>query len=237
MKRTLLATAAAIALVAGMNAASAQIGSGEQPRVQNTPSGNTAPKGEETVKPGIHGKEPGAAVQREQKEKGKMSQGQNEAQPRREGQAIPMDQNGPRGGKIGQDEKTGRDHVQGQGQMEQKERATQQGTQKNQVQGQDQKQGTQQQGTQGSAKSVQLSTEQRTKIRTTLINTKVERVTNVNFTVKVGARVPRTVHFYPLPIEIVEFVPEYRGYEYVLVGDEILIIDPDTLEIVAILPA
>jgi hypothetical protein len=225
MKRTLLATAAAIALVAGMNTASAQVGSGDQPRMQNAPSGNTAPKGEETVKPGIHEKEPGAAVQREQKEKSKMSQGQNEAQPRREGQATPMDQNGPRGGKIGQDEKTGpdtgRDHVQGQGQMEQKERTTQQGAQKNQ----------------GSAKSVQLSSEQRTKIHASLASHKVERITNVNFTVKVGSRVPHTVRFYPLPIEIVDIVPEYQGYEYVLVGDEILIIDPDTLEIVAILPA
>ena len=222
MKRTLLVTAAAIALVAGMNAASAQIGGGDQPRMQNSPSGNTVPKGEETMKPGVHEKEPGAAVQREQKDKSKMSQGQNEAQPRREGQATPMDQNGPRGGnreKMGQDEKTGRDHVQGQGQMGQKERTTQQGTQ------------------QGSAKSVQLSSEQRTKIHASLSNHKVERVTNVNFTVKVGARVPRTVRFYALPVEIVDIVPEYQGYEYVLVGDEILIIDPDTLEIVAILPA
>jgi hypothetical protein len=32
-------------------------------------------------------------------------------------------------------------------------------------------------------------------------------------------------------------VPEYRGFEYVVVGDQLLIIDPNTLEIVAILPA
>jgi Protein of unknown function (DUF1236) len=40
-----------------------------------------------------------------------------------------------------------------------------------------------------------------------------------------------------LPEEIVRIVPEYRGYEYFLVGDEIVIIDPSTLEIVAIIPA
>jgi hypothetical protein len=237
MKRKLLMTAAAIALMAGMNGASAQTGGGDQqPRMQNSPPGAGAPRGEETVKPGIHEREPGAAVQRDQKEKSKMSQGQNEAQPRREGQATPMDQNSPRGDnreKMGQ-EKTGRDHVQGQGQqgqgqMEQKERTTQQGTQKNQVQGQDQKR--------GSAKSVQLSSEQRTKIHATLSNKRAERVTNVNFEIRVGARVPRTVRFYPLPVEIVEIVPEYQGYDYVLVGDEILIIDPETLEIVAVLPA
>jgi hypothetical protein len=226
MKRTLWMTTAAIALMAGMNAASAQMGGCEQqqPRIQNSPSGSgsAAPKGVEKTKPG-------AAVQHDQKEKGKMNQGQNEAQPRREGQTIPMDQNGPRGDnreKMGQQ---GQGQVQGQGQIEQKERTTQQGT--------PQQQGTVGQNSQGSAKSVQLSSQQRTKIRTTLINTKVERVTNANFSISVGARVPRTVHFYQLPIEIVEFVPEYRGYDYIIVGDEILIIDPNTLEIVAVLPA
>jgi hypothetical protein len=227
MKRKLLMTAAAIALMAGINAASAQTGSGEQqqPRMQNSPPGATAPRGEETVKPGIHEREPGAAVQNDQKEKTKIGQGQNEAQPRREGQATPMDQNGPRE-KMGQQ---GQGQIQGQGQMEQKERTTQQGTQKQNTAGQ---------GSQGSAKSVQLSSEQRTKIHASLANNgRAERITNANFTIRVGARVPRTVRFYPLPVEIVDIVPEYQGYDYVLVGDEILIIDPETLEIVAVLPA
>jgi hypothetical protein len=221
MKRTLWMTTAAIALMAGMSAASAQNSGGEQqqPRIQNSPSGsgNTAPKGEEKMKPG-------AAVQHDQKEKGTMNQGQNGAQPRREGQATPMDQNSPRGdnrektGQQGQGQIQGQGQVQGQGQMQQKERVTQQGSQ-------------------GSAKSVQLSSQQRTKIHATLANQKVERISNANFTIRVGERVPRTVRFYPLPIEIVEFVPEYRGYDYIIVGDEILIIDPNTLEIVAVLPA
>jgi hypothetical protein len=45
------------------------------------------------------------------------------------------------------------------------------------------------------------------------------------------------VHVVVLPEEIVRIVPEYRGYEYFLVGDEIVIVDPRTLEIVAIIPA
>lgn len=226
MKRKLLMTAAAIALMAGMNGASAQTGSGEQqqPRMQNSPPGATAPRGEETVKPGIHEREPGAAVQNDQKEKTKIGQGQNEAQPRREGQATPMDQNGPRE-KMGQQDQG---QIQGQGQMEQKERATQEGAQKQNTAGQ---------GSESSAKSVQLSSEQRTKIHATFAKGRAERITNANFTIRVGARVPRTVRFYPLPVEIVDIVPEYQGYDYVLVGDEILIIDPETLEIVAVLPA
>src|SRR5258708_21555138 len=96
MKRKLLMTAAAIALMAGVKAGWAQVGGsgGDQPRRQNSPSGTS--KGEEKIKPGVHEREPGAAVQHDLKEKGKKSQGQNEAQPRGEGQTGPTDQNGPR---------------------------------------------------------------------------------------------------------------------------------------------
>ena len=41
----------------------------------------------------------------------------------------------------------------------------------------------------------------------------------------------------PLPPTVIEIVPQYRGYDYFLVGDQIVIVDPDTLEIVAVLPA
>jgi hypothetical protein len=34
-----------------------------------------------------------------------------------------------------------------------------------------------------------------------------------------------------------EYAPQYRGYEYILVGDEILIVDPRTLRIVAVIAA
>jgi hypothetical protein len=39
-----------------------------------------------------------------------------------------------------------------------------------------------------------------------------------------------------VPEDIVEYMPEYVGYKYIVVGDELLIIDPVTLEIVAIIP-
>jgi hypothetical protein len=49
--------------------------------------------------------------------------------------------------------------------------------------------------------------------------------------------VPRSVRIEVLPADIVEVVPQYEGFDYVVVGDEILIIDPNTTEIVAIIPA
>ena len=80
-----------------------------------------------------------------------------------------------------------------------------------------------------------LSTEQRTKITTVIRSEHVAPVTNVNFSISVGTRIPREVRYHPLPADVVTIYPEWRGYNYVLVRDQILVIDPQTLEIVAIL--
>ncbi len=98
----------------------------------------------------------------------------------------------------------------------------------------------QQNGTSGRAggASVQLSQEQRTKIKDVIVGDRnVARVDHADFSIRVGVAVPRNVHVAVLPPEVVTIVPEYRGFEYVMVGDQLLIIDPNTLEIVAILPA
>ena len=81
-----------------------------------------------------------------------------------------------------------------------------------------------------------LSTEQRTKITTVIKEQHVQPVTNVNFSISVGTRVPRSgVTFHPLPAEIVPIYPQWRGYEYILVRDQILVIDPRTGEIVDVI--
>ena len=90
----------------------------------------------------------------------------------------------------------------------------------------------------GRGGSVQLSEQQRSKIKTIVTEGHAQRFSgNVNFDVRVGTRIPSSVHVVPLPEDIVRFVPEYRGYDYILVRDEILIVDPNTLEIVAVIPA
>jgi hypothetical protein len=88
------------------------------------------------------------------------------------------------------------------------------------------------QGAAGAA--AKLSSEQRTKI-TTIIKEQKVQPTHLNISVRVGARVPESVHFYPVPTQVIEVYPEWRGYYYILVSGEILIIEPDTHEIVAIL--
>jgi hypothetical protein len=45
------------------------------------------------------------------------------------------------------------------------------------------------------------------------------------------------MRFYPLPAEVVTIYPEWRGYEFIQVGDQIVVVDPQTFEIVAVIEA
>jgi hypothetical protein len=90
----------------------------------------------------------------------------------------------------------------------------------------------------GARANTNITSEKRTRIHETIIHERnVPRVSNVNFAVSVGTRVPRGVRFAALPETVVEIEPTWRGFEFFLVGDEIVIVDPGTLEIVAIVDA
>jgi len=43
------------------------------------------------------------------------------------------------------------------------------------------------------------------------------------------------VRFYPLPAEVVTIYPQWRGYEFIVVNERIVIIDPHSYEIVEII--
>jgi hypothetical protein len=76
---------------------------------------------------------------------------------------------------------------------------------------------------------------QRTKIRQSVRNIDVRPV-HVNFKIGVGIAVPRTVVLQPVPTTIIDVVPEYEGFRYFVVPGRLVIVDPDTLDIVAVLP-
>ena len=86
------------------------------------------------------------------------------------------------------------------------------------------------------AGSAKLSAEQRTKI-TSIIKQHKVAPTKLSVSVSIGTRIPASVHLYPLPVQVVEVYPEWRGFNYILVGDQIVVIDPRTHEIVAVLAA
>ncbi len=69
-----------------------------------------------------------------------------------------------------------------------------------------------------------------------IVRDRSARLDRVDFSISVGVRVPRTVHVVRVSDEIIRIVPQYRGFLYIVVRDELLIIDPDTYEIVAVVP-
>ena len=90
---------------------------------------------------------------------------------------------------------------------------------------------------QGTSQSASLTSEQRGRITEVIKKENIRPQSGVNFPLSVGTAVPRTVHLHRLPREIVELEPRWRPYEFILVGDEIVIINPRNLEIVAVMPA
>jgi hypothetical protein len=86
-----------------------------------------------------------------------------------------------------------------------------------------------------SSGSVNLTTEQRTTIRKEVLTTNAPRATNINFSVNVGTVVPTTVRVVEVPTTIVKIHPQWKGYRYFVYNDEIIIVEPRSLKIVAVL--
>lgn len=84
--------------------------------------------------------------------------------------------------------------------------------------------------------SVHINDQQRTRLSQSFARVNVQPLNNVNFSVSVGTAIPRDVRLHPLPADVVEVVPQYRGYNFVMVRDEIVIVDPATYKIVTVLP-
>jgi hypothetical protein len=198
--------------------------------------------------------QPGSAGQ--EKEKGSSSQGVNpnggtrgqatkgaQAQPGREenrqGQ-VQRDQDKLKGQTQGQAERD-QDKAKSQGQVQRDQDKTKSQTQGQNQRDQDRTQGQNQGRVQPGERersnqtTVSFTSEQRTKIRETVLKERnAPRISKVDFAINVGTVVPRTVHIIEVPEVIVEFHPEWRGYRYFIVNDEIVIVEPDTLKIVAV---
>lgn len=83
--------------------------------------------------------------------------------------------------------------------------------------------------------SASLQAEQKTRLQQAVAKLDLKPVNNVNFSISVGTAVPRTVSLRPVPTTIVSIVPQYRGYNYFVVRDEIVIVEPSTHRIVDVI--
>ncbi len=84
--------------------------------------------------------------------------------------------------------------------------------------------------------SASLNETQRTRVTESITRLNVAPLNNVNFSLSVGTVVPRDVRFQPLPADVVEFLPQYRGYNFFVVHDDIVIVESSTYKIVDVLP-
>jgi hypothetical protein len=230
-RKTLLAGLAALALMAGTGLAQAQETPKEQGPQNKEPHAtqqmNQAPTGGKMGQ-GMQGTQeqnrgPAAAQpnQRAQENnrtnKGETSatEEQRKAKPEEQGKA----QNAPgeRNGAAAQRENNNRDNAAAQREHRGME------------------------GLQGNASGMhgKLTDEQRTHIRDTIIRASgAPRVGHVDFDVTVGTLVPRDhIRIIPVPEMLVQIEPEWRGFMYFVYEDEVVVVNPNDMKIVAVVPA
>lgn len=84
---------------------------------------------------------------------------------------------------------------------------------------------------------VNLTSKQRTTIRDSVIDARgAPRVSHVDFNVAVGTVVPRDrIHAVPVPDTLVRIDPQWHGYLYFIVEDQVIIVNPRDMRIVAVL--
>ena len=254
MSNRFLISAATIALIAGTGFANAQgTGTGREQGgaavQQSAPStGNsTAPSNREATEPS--GSSSGMkATQSEQKPPAGAAKSQRTEENVQGQKSKSMSsENETKGGKdMKAGGREGRDNVKGEGRDRDQNAQNREGRDQDQNAQTRDRNGNMNAETKGTndrsqttgqaGAGAKLSSEQRTKITTVFRSEHVAPVTNVNFSISVGTRVPREgVSFRPLPAEVVTIYPEWRGYEFILVRNQILVVDPATYEIVAIL--
>jgi hypothetical protein len=261
MKRTLLVTTAALAVLAGANAAlsqgtkdsSAPAQSGATSQSPST--GATAPMTNDSQTKQRNTQERGSQDQPTQRQSGSQDKSQKQSESpsdRQQNRASQSEKSGDqKRNQQTQTEKSGGQRD-GQGRADSRDQQNGKGTQSTQQGASpDSKTGTTtgqrgtSQGTQGTTTSqsstggsasanVTLTAEQKTTIRQAVLTGSAPRVTSVDFDVRIGTVVPRSVRLEVVPAKVVEIHPAWRGYRYFVYKEEIVIIEPDTLRIVAV---
>lgn len=84
-------------------------------------------------------------------------------------------------------------------------------------------------------KSGEIPEATRKQIHKVLAEENMQHAPKLDIPVQLGARIPHDIKAYQLPADIMEMAPQLRGFDYVLVRQEVVFLNPGTREIVAIL--
>jgi hypothetical protein len=262
MRRILLATTAAAALVAGSSLAMAQVSGGANAGA-NAGANVQQHQGGTGGTAGTHGNAGAQGNVRAQGNAGTRGMTQNQRGGQNEHMGQAREERGHARGEE-RNERLGQGRQQGNQRMGQQERNERlgrtndrdrnlRGEQRNERLGQRERgvregRGGREQayrpiqdetrGAREHGATTRLSSDQRTRIHERLFTEGGEhRLAHADFAVRRGVRIPHSVHLYSLPADIVTLVPAYRDYEYILVGENIVIVDPVTYEIIDVIPA
>jgi uncharacterized protein DUF1236 len=180
-----------------------------------------AAQGTQKQGPGAEGSPSQGQVQREgQQGKQAPQKGDRGENSNQKGSSQAQEREGPKGKEQvqqGQKEQQGK-------QQGQKERTEGQG-QRERTEGQKGTEAQRGERSQGST-SVTLTQEQKTRVRETVLQGgSAPRVNNVNFQVRVGTVVPTSVRVVEVAPVLIEVHPEWRGFFYFIVNDQIIIVD------------
>ena len=256
-RKTLLAGIAALALIAGIGVAGAQQTGNEEhgakqpgaePHEMNKTGGAM---GQSTSAPN------GTATKMDQKAADENKAGGKMDRNAAEQEHGKMNRNAAgedrTGGKMGQNEQdrnkgmTGHEGPDRRMTTQERDRNDQhqglaQHNERNRQAGQRNEQTTEQErnglkGLQGNAGvNVQINDQQRTRIRETVIDARgAPRIDHVDFNVAVGTVIPRTgVRIVPVTPELVQIDPSWRGLRYFVYEQELVLVDPATMTIIAV---
>jgi hypothetical protein len=98
-------------------------------------------------------------------------------------------------------------------------------------------QGSTRAGAQGSSTStVAVTPEHQARFNEVIEKQRIRSVDNVNVSLSVGTSLPPSVPLYDVPRDIVTVYPEFRGKKFVVVRDEIVVVEPRTRKVVAVIP-
>jgi hypothetical protein len=87
-----------------------------------------------------------------------------------------------------------------------------------------------------SAKPLKLTDAQRRQIRSYFAGKTADRAPTANFTLGVGAAVPKEVQLKKLPPKVSSAMGGYKGADYVIIGNQLVIVDRSARRVVAIVP-
>ena len=90
-------------------------------------------------------------------------------------------------------------------------------------------------GPSGPSTGVTLTPQQRTQITRSFTSVNVRPVTGIDVSIAVGTVIPDTIELHEVPVEVVKVAPDYRGYRYFVVGNQIVIVEPKARRIVAVI--